>query len=86
MTPCDTNSRQHTGSSTYQYETEVGDGNVILLSNRTVFNKNRIDPTRLLCWEGDETIEHFLLNCTALSSARQPIIDIITNTCTSLLS
>ena len=56
------------------------------MSNWTVFNKNGIDPTSLLCWEGAETIEHFLLNCTALSSARQPIIDIITNTCTSLLS
>ena len=51
-----------------------------------MFNQNRIDPTCLLCKEGDETVDHFLLNCTALSSARQPIIDIITDTCASLLS
>ena len=51
-----------------------------------MFNQNRIDPTCLLCKEGDETVEDFLLNCTALSSARQPNIDIITDTCASLLS
>ena len=49
-----------------------------------MFNQNRIDPTCLLCKEGDETVEHFLLNCTALSSARQPIIDNITDTRASL--
>ena len=61
-------------------------GTYILQSKRAMFNQNRIDPACLLCKEGDETVEHFLLNCTALSSARQPITDIITDTCVSLLS
>ncbi|MCG7879544.1 MAG: reverse transcriptase family protein [Candidatus Thiodiazotropha taylori] len=61
-------------------------GTYILQSNRAMFNQNRIDSTCLMCKEGDETVEYFLLNCTALSSLRQPIIDIITDTCASLLS
>ena len=61
-------------------------GTYILQSNRAAFNQNAIDPTCLLCKNGEETIKHFLLSCTALSSAREPIIDIITDTCASLLS
>ena len=49
-------------------------GTYILQSNRAAFNQNAIDPTCLLCKNGEETIKHFLLSCTALSSAREPII------------
>ena len=52
--------------------------------NRTVFNQNQIEPTCLLCKTEDETIEHFLLHCTALSSVRQPNIDIIRDSYISL--
>ena len=55
-------------------------GTYILQSNRAAFNQNAIDPTCLLCKNGEETIKHFLLSCTALSSAREPIIEIITDT------
>ena len=61
-------------------------GTYILQSNRAAYNQNAIDPTCLLCKIGEETIKHFLLSCTALSSAREPIIDIITDNCASLLS
>ena len=58
-------------------------GTYILQSNRAAFNQNAIDPTCLLCKNGEETIKHFLLSCTALSCAREPIIDSITDTCPS---
>ena len=48
------------------------------------FNQNQIEPTCLLCKTEEETLEHFLLNCTALHSARQPILDIIKGLYTSL--
>ena len=60
-------------------------GTYIFQSNRATFNQNVIGPTCLLCKNGEETIKHFLLNCTALSIAREPTID-ITDTCASLLS
>ena len=58
----------------------------ILQSNRAAFNQNAIAPTCLLCKNGEEIVKRFLLSCTALSSAREPIVDIITDTCASLLS
>ena len=43
------------------------------------------EPTCLLCKTEEETVEHSLLNCTALHSARQPmILDIIKGLYTSL--
>ena len=59
-------------------------GTYILQCNRAAFNQNQIEPTCLLCKTEEETLEHFLLNCTALHSARQPILDIIKGLYTSL--
>ena len=58
----------------------------MLQSNRAAFNQNAIASICLLCKNGEEIIKHFLLSCTALSSAREPIVDSITDSCASLLS
>ena len=45
--------------------------------HRAAFNQNQIDPTCLLCKEEPETVDHFLIQCSALVKGRQPIIDCI---------
>ena len=42
--------------------------------NRSAFNQNEIDPTCLMCKEEPETIDHFMIRCSALEEARQPIL------------
>ena len=59
-------------------------GMYILQTNRAAFNQNQIKSTCLLCNTEDETMEHFLLSCTALHSVRQPIVDIIKESLTTL--
>ena len=49
-------------------------GTYILQTNRQSFNQNQVNPTCLLCKSDDETIAHFLLNCTTLDTIRQPIL------------
>ena len=46
----------------------------ILQVNRASFNQNQVNPTSLLCHQGDESLEHFLLKCSALAGVRNPII------------
>ena len=50
-------------------------GTYILQVNRSAFNQNEIDPTCLMCMEEPETVEHFLVKCSALAGVRQPIMD-----------
>ena len=38
-------------------------------------NQNQVDPVCLLLCQENETIEHFVLHCPALTSLRNPIID-----------
>lgn len=52
-------------------------GTYIPQTNRQRFNKNQIDPTCLLCNRGDETISHFLLECSSLDNVRLPILQSI---------
>ena len=52
-------------------------GTYILQVNRSAFNQNEIDPTCLKCMEEPETVEHFLVKCSALAGVRQPIMDSI---------
>ena len=59
-------------------------GTYILQVNRSSFNQNRIDPTCLLCGNGDENMEHFILECSALSDIRMPILKEIRDICDSL--
>ena len=39
-----------------------------LQSNRAAYNKTEVSPTCQLCGEGDEDLEHFILNCSYLES------------------
>ena len=62
----------------------------VLQSNRGNFNKNKVDPTCMICGLDAEDIEHFVLNCWLLENARKPIIAEITkelyNICKTNLS
>lgn len=49
-------------------------GTYILQTNRQSFNQNQVNPMCLLCKNADETMAHFLLNCTTLENTRQPIL------------
>ena len=48
-------------------------GTYILQTNRHSFNQNQVDSLCLLCKGANETISHFLLNCTTLEITRQHI-------------
>ena len=47
----------------------------MLQIHRARFNKYQINPTCLLCREGEENREHFLSTCTALHEKRTPYIE-----------
>ena len=49
-------------------------GTYILQTTKARFNQNSVDPTCILCGSGDETMEHFILQCSALDEVRQPIL------------
>jgi hypothetical protein len=51
-------------------------GTYILQNNRAKYKNYTIDPTCLLCDSEAETPAHFILNCPALSSIRNPITTI----------
>ena len=63
---------------------KVVTGTYILQVNRSSFNQNRIDPTCLMCRNGDKNIEHFILECEAISHIRVPILKEIKNICDGL--
>ena len=52
-------------------------GTYILQSNRSAFNNLQIDPTCLLCKCEEESIEHFLLKCSAFETVRRPVLESI---------
>ena len=54
-------------------------GTYILQSNRSTFNQNELSPLCLLCREDVETIEHFLLHCPVLDSARRVLLNDLVN-------
>ena len=45
-----------------------------LQTNRQKFNNSQVDPTCLLCQRDHETLEHYILRCSALDSIRLPIL------------
>lgn len=49
-------------------------GSYILQTKRVKLYKQESSPTCLLCKKGEETIEHFILQCESLSEVREPII------------
>ena len=60
-------------------------GAYTLQSNRAAYNKTEVNPTCQLCGEGDEDLEHFILNCSCLEYTRNPIISVIEREIDSLL-
>lgn len=50
-------------------------GTYILQGNKARFNQNQINPTCLLCNNGDETREHFISACQKLQSVRDPFLN-----------
>ena len=60
-------------------------GAYTLQSNRAAYNKTEVNPTCQLCGEGDEDLEHFILNCSYLEYTRNPIISEIEREIDSLL-
>ena len=50
-------------------------GSYTLQTNRQKFNKSQVDPTCLLCQRDNETLEHYILNCSALDRVRLPILN-----------
>ena len=56
-----------------------------LQSNKAKFNKYEVNPTCVMCDEGDETREHFILTCKALSQKRDPYLARLTNMLTPIL-
>ena len=50
-------------------------GTYIQQGNRAVFNQYRVDPTCRLCLADPETRQHFVSECTFLSSERSVYIE-----------
>ncbi|KAH3831757.1 hypothetical protein DPMN_105027 [Dreissena polymorpha] len=49
-------------------------GTYTLQSTRSRFNKSEVDPTCRICNCAEETMLHFLLECTVLDIVRKPIL------------
>ena len=63
---------------------KLATGTYILQTNRASFNQNKVDPTCMLCKNGKESLQHFLLDCSVLSLIRNPIMNSILEACSSL--
>ena len=59
-------------------------GVYVLQVHRATFNQNQIDATCQLCHQADETIDHFLLDCSCLEQTRQPALGSIIDIANSL--
>ena len=59
-------------------------GTYILQTNRVKFNQNEINPMCQLCWDADENLQHFLLECSYLEKFRKPIISELKTVLTKL--
>ena len=49
----------------------------MLQVNRVRFTQNEIDATCQICHQAEETLEHFILDCTVLEPVRWPALDAI---------
>ena len=52
----------------------IATGTYVLQTNRASYSQNACDATCLLCGDDDETLNHFLLECSALEETRRPIL------------
>ena len=64
---------------------KIATGTYILQTNRASFNQNEVDPTCMMCRNGDGTMQHFLLQCPVLSEIRDPVIKLVVAYVTLLL-
>jgi hypothetical protein len=64
---------------------KIATGTYILQANRASFNRSQLNPICLLCENGEETLEHFLLTCNCLDGIRAPLVKEIINTCSALI-
>ena len=53
----------------------------ILQTTRAAFNQNTVYPMCLVCKEGHDTLQHFLLDCISLKQARDPELNQIRQLC-----
>ena len=60
-------------------------GTYILQVNRVRFNQNEIDVTCQICHQAEETLEHFILDCTVLEPVSRPALDAILHIAYELL-
>ena len=65
---------------------KIATGTYILQANRASFNRSQLIPICLLCGNGAETLDHFLLTCDRLDGIRAPLIKYIINTCSALFA
>ena len=53
----------------------VATGTYVLQTNRAAYNQEKkCDARCQLCGEDDETLSHFLLECSALEETRHPML------------
>ena len=62
----------------------IATGTYMLQCNRSTYKQFETDSTCNLCGDADETLSHFLLECKALYTCRQPIVTDIKSACDSL--
>jgi hypothetical protein len=65
---------------------KIATGTYILQANRASFNRSQLNPICLLCGNGEETLDHFLLTCDRLDCIRAPLVKDIINTCSALFA
>ena len=65
---------------------KIATGTYILQANRASFNRSQLNPICLLCGNGEETLDHFLLTCDRLDGIRAPLVKDIINTCSALFA
>ena len=52
----------------------IATGTYVLQTNRASYSQNACDATCLLCGDDNETLNHFLLECSALEETPRPIL------------
>jgi hypothetical protein len=65
---------------------KIATGTYILQANRASYNRSQLNPICLLCGNGEETLEPFLLTCNCLDSICAPLVKEIINTCSALFA
>lgn len=62
---------------------KIATGTYILQTTRAAFNQNPVKATCMVCNMQDETLQHFMLDCSPLDSVREPILNRLKQLCRS---